>query len=72
MQETTTEETSQKSENNWMTPEMAADYLEISRSSFDRQIKAGTGPKGSLIPNTTILRWSACQIDEWMSSNRQR
>ena len=50
----------------WLNAEGAAAYLKISRSSFDRQVKAGTGPKGSTIPNTVIMRWSHRQLDRWM------
>ena len=53
---------------NEMNKTQAADYLGISRATFDNYIKDGFIPKGKQIGNFKELRWYKSDLDLYLNS----
>lgn len=46
-----------------MTKTQAAEYLGISRATFDNWVNSGRVPKGEKIGDSKVLRWYKCDLD---------
>lgn len=53
---------------NEMSKTQAADYLGISRATFDNHVRDGFIPKGKQIPGFKELRWYKSDLDLYLNS----
>ena len=53
---------------NEMNKTQAADYLGISRATFDNHVRDGFIPKGRQIPGFKELRWYKSDLDVYLSN----
>lgn len=51
-----------------MNKTQAADYLGISRATFDNHVRDGFIPKGRQIPGFKELRWYKSDLDLYLNS----
>lgn len=59
------------SNNNMFSKYQAAQYLNVSRATFDNYIKQGKLPKGQKQPGFKKLRWSQQVLDEYIKKFKQ-